>query len=1154
MAQSDDGSLIEQGTPLTRNHWFDGKFLRADDLARDQDYQRAALRLANQAGGFGVVHGLEVGLAGNEILLQPGLGLNADGELLLLNSELVVGVEALIAASEAAAAAAPATDGNSHFAACEAEAQAAEPAPAAGGLRVYWLTLSPHQALCGHEDVVGALCERACVTERQRPYKLEGVRLRARRINLQLPALPGLEAGGRHARSRIASLLFGRDDARISPLPDNGGRLLSPLWCSGAELQSGRELRLGVLVRGAGTADFIDLWTGRRERMATQAEGYWRRRTRQRPYADFIAQVAQFQCQLTQLFRDAAPPADGGGDCGALKALVADLERQLEAAQQEDEQENRRAAAIDYERAASVQVMRRIGRFVLQAQPLLQGRADRLLLERGIVELPPAGFLPVSPNGGPLERQLQDWVGPGLRLQICSAPLDAIGHLFGQAQHSARTSLTHGIADPADKPLLQIIVPDGEAGVAPVAAPGYAVGLQVDPAVMLVALTRLLAVSAEPPPPATVAPPGVRPPVGGALPQAPVLAVGSAARLDSAFAAGSETLAEGAGRVLTGSQPGFAQALRGRSLPAGTAAASEDFAAAWSEAVCGSDPFAAAPGAQLPLALDLHEADQPGAELPAGSRVGIAMRLRAQLVLDSDPSKAEAARAEIERFTGASGGELRMAALQDGELRYVRHLQGIPGRDDGAGDEVLQRFAAPLLVLQRVGAQLLVALPVAKAGLLIFEHRPQADGSSRLLLRIVSFAEQQPGGNLSHGFGGGALAVAGEQQLLLASLRPDAQALAAGAAPRVAAETGLERLAVAGVGVAAAARERLFASVAGAPAPLRALHDWVLFRRLVDARCGVQAAPPPVVVEPPPPPKLTRYQAIVLRVNAVAGVDHLGQALALLRQGELPNGRVASAANAGEISYVGEAELPQASQTYLVAQFGRAGFAPPVAGVFVANAAGVAPALEQRRFTKLTDLLGGGAVPVEAMPQRPPTLPASEAEGTLIYLLPPNAEVPPPPPARLTRQHRVLLISGIQMRRQQISFDALRQMLAGNEVNDVIKRLQDLSGRPPQLLNFGWPVAAGGTLEAVDSELALIANLLPPLGGFDQPPHAICVAQTTAQPEDMRRCGEELFFIAGRLNDSSAVPTTALVRSPVLLDTFSGSTLMHALTLLFTKH
>ena len=48
-------SLIPQPTPLTRLNYFDGKFLRADDLAREQAYLRGLVHLSNRAGGSGVV-------------------------------------------------------------------------------------------------------------------------------------------------------------------------------------------------------------------------------------------------------------------------------------------------------------------------------------------------------------------------------------------------------------------------------------------------------------------------------------------------------------------------------------------------------------------------------------------------------------------------------------------------------------------------------------------------------------------------------------------------------------------------------------------------------------------------------------------------------------------------------------------------------------------------------------------------------------------------------------------------------------------------------------------------------------------------------------------------------------------------------------------
>ncbi len=935
----DTGTLVEQGTPLVRNHWFDGKFLRADDLARDQEYHRSALRLANQAGGFGVVHGLEVSLHRSEIRVQPGLGVTADGELLMLGSVLSVGVEALIAASlveapagsgTAGASGAPAAPapGSGAFGPCVSASTAAPPAALASGWRLYRLTLAPHRALCGFEDVVGALCERACVSERQRPYQMEGVRLRARAESLPLPPRPGFEVDGRHARSRIASALFAREDGATAPLPDNGGRLLGPAWCSGAPHAAGNELTLGYLVRGAGTADFIDLWAGRRERFAPQAPGYWERRTRRRPHADFMAQVAQFQCQLAGLLKDGAPPVDEGGDCEALRGLVRNLQTQLAQALGSNDPET-----VDWTQATSVATMKRLGAFVKQAASAMQGAPDRVLLERGIVEVPPAGFLPVSPNGAPVLRQVQALLGPGVQLQLCSAPLDAIGHLFEEAQHSARSSLTRGLADAADKPLLQIIVPDGQAEAsAPAVPPGYAVALHIDPAITLLALVQVLQAVQQPgrlagtsamtaaaaAAPASGAPAEAAKPsadaaslaaastrLAAALARRKTVSVNSllhegaeepaAAAAASATAAPNPTataapiavaappsalpigsaatpaatvpVARGAGRVPAGSGSAglFTTAVRG--LPAEGEVQGQEFEAAWAEARVAADPFTAPAGSTLALALRVSEVDRSDDDkLPPTARVGYALAVAGQLQLDADAAALEPFRAEAEALTGLRGGVLRAASLQ-AVLSYTLHAFGVPGQPEGPVRSGTAEIAVPRIVLQRAavagGEHTLVLLPMNESSFLVLEHLPDTTsatagaGATRLQLRLITRAAGT--GPVTH-----VPANPPPAQTVtatLATLRADAQALAPGAAPRVAAEAGLAELArvLASAPPNAADRERLLGAdtaAAGSGTGLRALHEWVLFRRPVDARCGgVQPKPVPAPVPVPPAPQ-----------------------------------------------------------------------------------------------------------------------------------------------------------------------------------------------------------------------------------------------------------------------------------------------------------
>ncbi len=72
-------SIIQAGTPLTRLNYFDGKFLRASDLQGEQLLSRA-IALSNQAGGAGVVYGLDVTLgSGDQLNLSAGLGIGPGG-------------------------------------------------------------------------------------------------------------------------------------------------------------------------------------------------------------------------------------------------------------------------------------------------------------------------------------------------------------------------------------------------------------------------------------------------------------------------------------------------------------------------------------------------------------------------------------------------------------------------------------------------------------------------------------------------------------------------------------------------------------------------------------------------------------------------------------------------------------------------------------------------------------------------------------------------------------------------------------------------------------------------------------------------------------------------------------------------------------------
>src|SRR5262249_30963109 len=104
-----------------------------------------------------------------------------------------------------------------------------------------------------------------------------------------------------------------------------------------------------------------------------------------------------------------------------------------------------------------------------------------LLIDRGIVTTPSAGYLPVDPAGD-VVAQVRAQFGPGVDLRFCAAAADVVPHLVEEAQHMERVSLTAGLDNPAAKPPVDVIIPDGQvaASAAP-SSPVYAGTLRLLP-------------------------------------------------------------------------------------------------------------------------------------------------------------------------------------------------------------------------------------------------------------------------------------------------------------------------------------------------------------------------------------------------------------------------------------------------------------------------------------------------------------------------------------------------------------------------------------------------------------------------------------------------------------------------------------------------
>jgi hypothetical protein len=448
-------AFVPASTPLIGLNYYDGRFLRADDLNLERRSHRAHVEFSNRAGGGGVVSGFDVALRpGGALGLSDGLAIAPRGAVLYLPESVEAPVADLVAAAKRRATATPAGPATSPApfrptgpirpigparaagVAERAETAAAEgftpcetaltvpTAPVVSGVELYLIAIGHVEGLCGNAEVFGRLCDDACVTATDRPYLVDGVALLLVPLVLRrpLPASAAVTLGPLHLRSRVASAFFA-DEAEAAGSRLSAAGLAAPLWCGGAPAVPGDLVPLGLLGWSGTAVAFLDAWTARRERMEAPSRAYWQGRMEARPWPVFLAQVLQFQCQLAEL---------GAG-----------------------------SQASDGEGAAPS-----------------RGR----LLDGGIVELPAAGYLPVDPGAAAsIRQQLQDQLGPGVDLRVCAVRRDQIAHELERAQHMNRISLLRGVDNPAGREEIDILVPDGLVEAA--APPRSGLGLAVDLAV-----------------------------------------------------------------------------------------------------------------------------------------------------------------------------------------------------------------------------------------------------------------------------------------------------------------------------------------------------------------------------------------------------------------------------------------------------------------------------------------------------------------------------------------------------------------------------------------------------------------------------------------------------------------------------------------------
>ncbi len=477
LGQENGITLIPSQTSLTRLNYFDGKFLRADDLKKEQDYLRQLVQFSNKAGGSGVVNGFNLQrLSDDRLKLSAGLAIDLEGRVLFMPDESkAIEIDKLISQSQRLVKDISSGIQGTGFEECEIETAESTTTPVVG-VTLYIVGISHAEALCGQEDVFGKMCEEACVTGTDRPYRLEGVVLRALPLSLNTPLVTSsavlLEQ--LHLRSRVASAYFQDESTGLAHFISKNG-LDSSIWCNGALPSSGGFVPLAVMARSGDSTLFLDQWIARRERMDAPAKHYWQWRMHMRPWNVYIAQILQFQCQLREIWTSKTVN-DPDDPCTPIKKLVVEAASTM--AQLENFYQDASDRVLkrfgDTLEIASTETESTLANVKIQLKALSQKfekaketitlfPVNRVLIDRGIVELPSAGYLPVVPGSNlTVNQQIQNMLGEGVDLRFCVVRPDYVAHALEEAQHMERISLLKGLDDPNNKEAVDILVPNGE--------------------------------------------------------------------------------------------------------------------------------------------------------------------------------------------------------------------------------------------------------------------------------------------------------------------------------------------------------------------------------------------------------------------------------------------------------------------------------------------------------------------------------------------------------------------------------------------------------------------------------------------------------------------------------------------------------------------
>lgn len=319
----------------------------------------------------------------------------------------------------------------------------------AGTLRM--IAVTGKDTRFGQENVYGDLCDGASVGNTE-PYIAEEAAIRIAELPLSGPS----DTADGTLRSLASSKWFAHERDLSGPwiaATDQADRtdILRGDWGSGFALPAPADpdaVPLGLLLRTS-DAWVLDVWTLRRERTDPPPRRVRQAQLGLRPRDVFIAQVLQFQDMLA------------AGWPGAMARRIAaatagDMNREVRRNVEEAKKRIVSKQALENLKAVLELVPEADGVTAVTAEP------PRLTYDLGILELPPAGFLPHSTGA---KSSVQEWIGAmfprAVLLNFRSCPADAVLSAVEDAQHLRRIALTSSEDETAVQ--VDILVPDGVA-------------------------------------------------------------------------------------------------------------------------------------------------------------------------------------------------------------------------------------------------------------------------------------------------------------------------------------------------------------------------------------------------------------------------------------------------------------------------------------------------------------------------------------------------------------------------------------------------------------------------------------------------------------------------------------------------------------------